>query len=402
LVPGGEIGYHLKFNNVGNVAVPVTVTDYLPDNTSFVEARRHNQNIDVPFPPDSTNGDKVVWDLGVIEPETWYDVNVKLAISPGASPGSQLENCATISMTIANPDGFDAFPMDNRSCTRDTINAAGPNFRLWKDGRWQGEDRIRYELHFANTGTSHLQDVLITDTYPDDTTLANWWPDYHRQVTATHQPAQNQIVFWVEEIDRSGSGRINLEVDLEGGLVGEQGLVFTNTATAPIQGDIHPADNTAQASVGTGPDLFAEKWVEDSELRAGDRFTLTVLCGNDSSDWRMSEDTTARLTDRMPAGMTYVAAYWPDGNANEPLVGEPGDQVVIWDMGRYDGYQTSWFYLVADLADDLSLGASLPNRLEIEGRPATDIDPYPGNNTFTYDVVLAGETIYLPLVVRNY
>jgi hypothetical protein len=127
-----------------------------------------------------------------------------------------------------------------------------------------------------------------------------------------------------------------------------------------------------------------------------------VRTGNaNRSPWEMSDGTNLILVERLPDGMTFVAATWPDGNPVEPFFYDPGSGLVIFNFGRLGSEDWRWFYLTVHLDADLS-GGVLLNRLEVWEWPAVDIDPIPGNNSFEYAVTLESNRVFLPMVSKNY
>jgi hypothetical protein len=255
-----------------------------------------------------------------------------------------------------------------------------------------------------NVGTTRLEDVWITDTYPESTTFEDdWWMGHGPWVTMTHDAGAGEILFWAEEFDPGNSARINFKVNLDDGIIGEQGLAFTNTVEAPLSGDVYPADNEFELTSYSGPDLFARKKVIKGKLEAGERITFLMEYGNRSFwPWEMADETEILFTDTLPTGMTYVASFWPDGNPYPPDSGGAGSSEIVWRDGRLGGEDTRWFTMVVDLAEGLDPGQELLNAVTIAQDPEVDIDPVPGNNHFIYKMVLEGSKIYLPLVVRAY
>jgi hypothetical protein len=334
-----------------------------------------------------------------MEPGARYDINVRVEIDDDIAPGTIMTNCAAVTI-----DGQDAWPLDDASCVGDRINAHGPNLRVFKEYRWDGESQIRYEVMIENVGTRRLEDVWITDTYPEDTAFnGDWHVGHGPWITLTHDAGNRQLIFWAEEFDPGNTARIVFYVDLDGGVIGEQGLAFTNEVEAPIPGDVYPPDNQGEATAYTGPDLFVEKWLSEGELKPGERITLTVVYGNYTDwPWEMSDDTETRVIERVPDGMTYVAAYWPDGNPNPPDYGGPGLPEIVWDLERLGGDDWRWFDLVVELDDDLAPNQVLLNEIEIEQRPEVDIDPIPENNIWVYPVTIEGSRVYLPMVLKGY
>ncbi|MFC2037538.1 hypothetical protein ACFLYD_06190 [Chloroflexota bacterium] len=245
LVPGGKVYYYLYFRNEGNMPASVTVTDTLPAHTTFDRARRWPDHVNVPFPPDDVDDEVAVWHLGVLEPGEYYELGVQLDIDNDAPLGT-FTNCATIDLA------GDGVPDDDTSCVVRRVNNVGDNLRVYKTYSWNGDGQLHYDIYFENVGTTDLSSVWITDTYPISTTFANWWTHYHTTITETHYPGQRQVVFWVEEVLRGDMGHINLEVDLDGAVVGRTDLTFTNRVEAPIPGDVWPPDNEHEVTAHVG------------------------------------------------------------------------------------------------------------------------------------------------------
>jgi uncharacterized repeat protein (TIGR01451 family) len=395
MVPGGEAEYRLHVRNHGNVVASVVLTETLPAGTSFLFSQRSIGWMQVPFPPDYVDGEVAVWDLGLMEPGDWYNLNVRLGYDAALPPGTVLENCALVAM-----DEQDTHPWDNESCVREQIHGTGSNVRVHKRAWWNWEGQLQYEIRFWNLGTTHLEDVVITDTLPDGTTFSgNWWHDFWEEVQFSQNG--NQLSWTLSRLEPGWSSEIYFEADLDGGIIGEQGLAFTNTVEAPITGDVYPADNVHKIVTYTGPDLYAEKWLSGGELMPGQRITLTVRCGNLShGPWGVDDQASVRLTEYVPAGMTYVGAFWPDGNPNDPWFYNPDTGLVVWDFGSLGSEDDRTFYLVLDLDEDIDLGEHI-NRLTVGEEPDDlDVDPVPENNTFDYPLRV-GKHIYLPLVFKN-
>jgi uncharacterized repeat protein (TIGR01451 family) len=398
MVSGGLVSYGIDVANGGNMAAQVWLTDTLPEGTTLVKAWLWTGSVDVPFPPDSVDGQIARWDLGVMEPGQHYSLQILLSIDEDTVPDTAIDNCATVAI-----DGDDVSPSDNSSCVGEVIRGFGPNLRVYKEVWWNGEGQLQYRIYFENIGTQDLKDVWITDTYPDSTSVVNWGPDFHRWITATDHPAQHQIVFWVEEIQVEENGRINLQVDLDGGIIGDQGLGFTNQLEAPIADDVYPNDNSYKLTTYTGPDLYVYKWLSKGEPLPGKRLTLTVRFGNASlHPWRMSDETSARLIERLPEGMTYVKAVWPDGTPNTPFFYNHETGLVLWDVGGLGSDDHRMFYLVVDLDDKLEGNWQLLNRIEIEQWPARDTDPRPENNMFSYLLSNPHYWVDLPIVLKSH
>jgi uncharacterized repeat protein (TIGR01451 family) len=400
LVPGGEVIYNVYVHNEGNMATQTWITDTLPEGTTFVTSTHWTGVTEEPVPPAYVGGGIVTWNLGVMEPAEWNNIDIRLAISTSVAANTPITNCATVGVA-----GEDGWPYDNTDCAVDTVRRIGANLRVYKEVEWWGEEQIRYEIHFENIGTGNLHDVLITDTYPISTSLNSWWADYHREVNQEAQyPAQNQVVFRVEEIQTGDTGRINLVVDLDGDIIGTQGLVLTNTVEAPIAGDVYAADNREEKAAFTGPDLYVEKWLSDGELRPGEIVTFTVEFGNrNQRPWDADDNYGTTITDTLPAGMTFITATapWDSSQTWEPTSALPGN-VFEWDTWTMWSDSRWYFDIVAQITDTVSGGDVLTNTIEIQDKSPADVEPYYDNNTFELPVTMNMYDIYLPAVMSNY
>jgi uncharacterized repeat protein (TIGR01451 family) len=296
-------------------------------------------------------------------------------------------------------DGLDTWPFDDKSCAEVRINSTGSNVSVSKRAWWNWEGRLQYEIRFRNLGTTTLNNLVITDILPAGTSFSgNWWHNFWEDVQFSQDG--DELSWTLSRLEPEWASEIYFEVDLDSDLIGDQGLAFTNRVEAPVTGDVYPADNVHELATYTGPDLYAEKWLSQGELLPGERITLTVRCGNHTPwPWRVNEGASVRLIDRLPAGMTYVGAYWPDGNTNDPWFYDPVNGVVVWDLGSLGSDDQRAFYLVLDLDEDIALG-KLINRLEVNEVPRLDIDPVPGNNSFAYTMRI-GRVLYLPLIMKN-
>jgi len=394
LVPGGEAGYHIYARNHGNMAVDVSITDTLPAGTSFDESWQWTGWTSVPSPPEETGDDYAVWELAPMEPGEELHLNVRLNIGD-VSPGTTITNCAAI-----GHQGDDDWPYNDSECVADTVRERGPNLRIWKESDWEDDDTIEYKLHVENIGSQRLEDVWITDTYPVSTSVEGWWDDFHRWVTGTIDASHHQAVFWIQEMDPGNTGRIELNLALDGDVVGQQGLSFVNTAEAPVAGDVYPADNQHSVVAGSGPDLFVTKWIHKGEPEPGERITFTVRAGNQNEwPWPMSNGTNARVTERLPEGMTYIDSFWTDGTHFEPLHSDLEAGLVIWDMRHYWSEEYDLFHVVVDLDEDIDPLQPLINQVEIKQTPQLDIDPFPANNVFTYAVIQPAR-LFLPAILK--
>jgi len=380
LVPGGEIGYEIQFGNSGNLPVEnVVITDVLPAEASFERTWEWVEGQEWPLDPVEVTDDHVVWEWPTMPAGYNGTLALALRIDGEALPGDALTNTVEINH---QPDE-DSYA-DNSDLWAEHVNEPGPNLRVDKYTRWEGENRLFYGVLMKNLGTTTMEPIWITDTYPVSTTTdGELWIGHGPEMTHTVDPAKRQFVIWMSALDPGGTAHAGLWVDLDPAVQDVQGLIFTNTVAAPWPGDVEPTDNADTEVAYTGPDLYAEKWLSGGEPRPGERITFTVRCGNRNVWPRgVSEGATTVLTETLPTGTTYVTSTWPDGNPNPYTAYDSDAGVVTWDMGALGSPDNRRFNLVIALDSDLQGDDVLLNRIELQESPVLDVDPLPGNNSF--------------------
>jgi hypothetical protein len=341
----------------------------------------------------------VVWDIGTLDNGYDSSIGVALEIDDDASPSAVLTNTVEISPQ-PQEDRYD----DNASTWVETLHDYGLNLRVSKYHWWEGDRRIFYGIFVKNLGTTGMEDIWITDTYPISTTSdGSFWVGHGPWFTYTHDAPNRQFIIWAEALGPGDTGHVGFWVDLDEPIHGVQGLIFTNTVEAPWPGDVYPDDNSDVELAYAGPDLYAEKWISDGEPRPGARITFTLRCGNSNVwPWEVSNSATTRLIERLPDGMSYITSIWPDGSSHTPFFHDPDTGLIVWDMGRLGSDDHHWFYLVVDLDANLEGGDVLPNQLEFYESPVVDVDPIPDNNAFELPVtiIVSEHEIYLPLILK--
>jgi uncharacterized repeat protein (TIGR01451 family) len=380
LVPGGQINYNIHWNNNGNMAAHTWLTDTLPAGTTFLTATQWIGYDYVPLEPSHVGGGIVAWDLGVLEPGEWGDFNLRLAISRTVAPDTTITNCATIAITQT-----DNWPYDNTDCVVEAVRDVGPNLRVRKESWWDWEEQIDYRIRVENIGTTRMEDIWITDTYPISTTFEdNWWKEGGPWITRTHDAPNRQLIFWAQDLNPGNSASIRFAADLDESLHGVQGLIFTNTVEAPWPGDVHPADNTDVELAYTGPDVYVEKWLSGGELRAREIVTFTVEFGNRNSWWNGDDSYGSHITDTLPPEMSFLTAVAPWDP--EWLPNELPGNVLEWGWGSMGSRSTWYFDVVAQITDTVRPYDVMTNTVEAYGDSPTDVEAFWDNNVF--DLVL--------------
>jgi uncharacterized repeat protein (TIGR01451 family) len=398
IYPGGELGYPISFSNDGNTTFDALITDTLPTGMSFVASPAWYHGVKFNFDPVYVDDQVVVWDYSALPPGEWVDVDLRLAIDSDYVPGTMAINCIEI-----DTGGDEATPFNNTACVGHVVQDVGPNLRLTKNYWWNGEGQLQYQLDIQNIGSQALDNVWVTDTYPLSTTWnGNWW-SWGPWVTMTSNITDNQLVFWVDYLNPGDNAGAGFQVDLDGDIIGEKGLMFTNLAEAPVEGDVNPADNTAEVTAYTGADVYIEKWLSGGVPLPGEILTFTIEFGNlNQPPWDGDPSVGSHITDTLPEGMTFITATTP-GNATQFWGPESQDgNIIRWGWGSMWGNNLWRFDIIVQLAEDLKDGDVLSNFIEVYGDNPDDFDFDWSNNFSEYDITIDIPTVqfFLPMVYK--
>lgn len=398
LVPGGAIEYSVDVRNSGNVAATFVLTDILPAGTSFDSASRNKGPFSVPFPPDRVDDTMAVWELGVLQPGDWINLQVRLAIAPATPVGTVLQNCAVVGM-----EQPDRWPYDNKACYTTQVSAPGPNLLIEKRYQWNGNGQLEYNIELRNVGTERLESGELIDTLPEGTTFnGNWWHWFPMPLELTSHSA-TELTWTYPWMERGWGGGLNFQVDLDADLIGVPGLAFTNTVEAPVPGDVAPADNKATVVAITGPDLYVKKELTGGQPAPGGIVTFTVELGNANRNGPWGTAAGTHLTDRIPADTKFITATAPwdpsQGWKPESVTGN----TIVWGWKDLPPGEVWFFDVVLQIDPTVSHGDVLVNTVEIgSDEPKQDAEFDVSNNTAQAAVTVeASRRIYLPIVLRT-
>ena len=395
LIPGGQAHYWLDFGNNGNQAVTHTVrlTETIPAGLTFVDAVRVNwADIEAPVTPTLVTAEAVVFTFTDL-PAGYADaIRVNYAIGPVPS-GTSVTNCATIA------DGsFEHDPYDNTACETETVRA-GPNLRIVKLAEWNGPNNLHYRVRIENVGSTLVENVAVTDTFPAGLTLDDWnfgfWQAWEGLVTG------HQLTLTLSRLEPTWS--TNLNMWLSGSPAA--GTLLTNTAQITLPpGDSDPADNTASAVLGVGPDLALDQWRSAGTPGVGQLVTFTLHFANQGA-W----DTAGavRLTETLPTGLAFVSAHkrFCDGAY---FCAAPPDGVngptLTWNWNGPDGVGAGWWndlLVTVRVTNTLALGAVFTSTAQIASlAPGVDVDPFPANNWAQTVINFPIVKLFVPLILR--
>jgi hypothetical protein len=381
----------------------ITLTDTLPAGTTFAESWASDGREYLPIAPTHIGVDDVSWSLGEIPPGGWLNIDLRLDIDPAREAGTTLNNCAEIAVAEG-----DAWPRDNVACHTEVLREDGPNLRVYKDYRWNWEGSIHYEILFQNVGAQTLHDVWILDTLPMGTSLdgeslgSDFWHDIY------YDPLGETPRWIVPMLEPGWSSRIWFDVNLDGELVGDEGLSYSNLVEAPIPDDVWPDDNISEITAYTGPDIWVEKWLSGGEPRPGEIVTFTVEFGN-RNQWPWGSDpgvepplAPTTFAETLPDDLIFLTATAPWNPDEEWVPDEVVDNTYYWGFGPMDAGSWWTVQIVAQVSEEAEEGTVI-NTVEAWSN-GDDIDPLPGNNIFNLELtILPGDYyIYLPVILRNH
>ncbi len=385
-VPDYDVTFRMGYHNRGNVPGQSTrITGTLPAGTTFVTSTQqvfvYNQWQDVPFAPLSISSGQVVWDLGTLPTGTDGTLRVKLHIDPGTPIGTVLTYTARIATADADSDD-----RNDQASDFIVVRGPGPNLMVRKNGYWQGDDRIRYDLQFYNVGTSTISGFVLTDTYPVSTTLNNYGEFWNS--TSMHDAGARQVVWTVtNQLNAGDSGGNWLEVNVDPAI--GKGLWLTNTLDISQSiGEITLADNRAYAVVTTGPDLYVTKTADRATVKPNDLITFTLSFGNQAQRNMDGMLGRVRLFDTLPDGLTYVRATWHDCPTCtvDPLL-NIGQQLIF----DFDPLNSGWWNaldVTAQVTSTAQAGDVFVNHASISSNNLADLDPITSNNSASAQTVL--------------
>ncbi|MFZ0547110.1 MAG: PKD domain-containing protein [Candidatus Promineifilaceae bacterium] len=390
LAPGGQVAYGLNLGNDGNIPITTTilVTDFLPVSTTYNGSWYNDEYGQHPVTPTVVTNDYVVWEFPSLANGFWENWEVVLDIDGSVTPGTVLTNTAVVSPQPME-DSYD----DNVDTWLETVYPPGPNLRITKYSQWNWEGQLNYWLQIDNIGTERVYTPTITDSFPVSTTFnGEWWTNFWQGVEFTDDSGAGHLLWTLDWLEPGWSTGIGFNVDLDGPIIGQGGLFFTNTAdvSAPGLVDVFPDDNSHTIVMPSGPDIYIDKWANTNSAEIGDIVTFTVEFGN-ANVWPWDTGPNTTITDTLPPEMTFITATAPwDPNQPWAPVILP-DNVLVWDWGQVWNSSSWQFQIVAQVNETAAAGQLLTNNIEMYSDDPNDVEPDYNNNASS-----ASLTIFAP------
>ncbi len=313
--PGTTLTYSIVVTNAGpQDASGVTVDDTIPPGTTFVSA----DGVDAEAGTFASG--HVVWNIGDLHAGGSRTVTVSVSVdSPAIAGRDELVN--SVAVADDGISGIDATPDDNTALDTDMLEAAPDLVVTVTDDVLvvRAGDIVAYAIAVRNAGTQDATGVVVTDTIPDGTLL----------LAAPGGTPTDGVIAWPA-------------FDLAAGADAHFSAGFTVTDPVDTARESVVNDATATDDATNGPDENPlDNIARDNDTVVADSgLTITVTDGVDATapeatlTYRLtisnagSRPVSARLTDALPIGVTFVDA--PGTGIVE--AGEYLDGVVTWPL----------------------------------------------------------------------
>ena len=297
VVPEGSLKYTLSVRNIGGTpATNVVVTDQLPAGLTFVSCA-------TPKGACSFAAGKVTAALGTLAAAeaVTFTINVK---APAAAACSVINNTATVKADV------DADMTNNSASASTTCIQAqqAPDVKLQKlddpDPVMPG-GYLKYTLVVKNIGGMPATNVVVTDPLPAGTTFV-----YCTTPKGTCSLSSGTVTARLGTL--AAAETVTFYIKVKAPAAGSCSVI-DNTATVKADADADMSNNTASASTTCSlADVKIEKLDDPDPVTPGGYLKYTVIVKNVGG----TPATNVVVTDRLPAGTTFVYCTTPKGTCS--------------------------------------------------------------------------------------
>ena len=339
--PGQNVTYGLYWTNKGVLtATNVRLTDILPLSLTYIAdwgsdyTPSYTSNITLA----TISGNTLMWELGDVAPGWSGNRYVEVQVDPALGPGSILSNQAEISQTTA-----ESVTVDNVAHHQVML---GPDlwFSKWLDtgGISPGYD-AGYWLYWENRGELVAANSRVTETLPAGMSFVSADSAYYCQSSGctgwepiTPTVSGDTILWEVGDVEPGWYGWIYLTTHLDAAT--PLGTVVVNGAAIGHDGGSNrwpSADIERNVAELARPDMHVEKYLDYSSLYPGGEVTYRIWIANES----VLTATNTRLTDTLPAGMTFVDEW------NGPVAAAVDGNAIVWNLGDVPANSSRTIYV---------------------------------------------------------
>jgi uncharacterized repeat protein (TIGR01451 family)/fimbrial isopeptide formation D2 family protein len=392
VVAGETLTYTLVVSNAGpSAARPVTVTDVLPSEVSFVSCSRDGtcdiagNAVTITFPSLSVGQSQLI--------------TIVATVSAGVPSGTIITNTAVVTSSTPDPN-----PINNTDDVTTPVTTRA-DLGILKDVTpvpvLAGET-LTYTLVVSNAGPSVAQGVTVSDALPAQVTFASC------SSNGACVNAGNAFTVTFPSLSVGQTEIITVVATANANVL--SGTLIANTAavtgTTP---DDNPINNTddATTTVEALADLGILKDVTPVPVIAGETLTYTLVYSNAGP----SDAQGARITDTLPAGVTFGGVASASPALPAPTV---NGSTVVFDLGTLAASASGNIVFTATVTGNAA--SVITNTAQIgsitpDPNAGNNIDDA-GTNVWFADVaivksveptrpVIAGETMTYTLVFSN-
>ncbi|MEJ2098305.1 MAG: hypothetical protein P8Y38_14615, partial [Deltaproteobacteria bacterium] len=214
--PGGQILFGIRYRNEGDAAAEtIVLTDTYPPGTAYVTDSSGE------IPDDS--GSELIWTLGPVEPGEEGQFLLVLAVDPGSTDDTLVNEVDVWAEYDNNPDnnqaGAEVYRQDEGEPELNISKHPNP-------GDPAPGQTYLYEIDYGTNGPLTSGWVVLTDTLPADTSIDSWYSQNGYSLWIDESTAE-QFILKAPALPGNWGDRIVLRLLVDGGV--DVGTQLTNT-----------------------------------------------------------------------------------------------------------------------------------------------------------------------------
>ncbi|MEM7053628.1 MAG: DUF11 domain-containing protein, partial [Pseudomonadota bacterium] len=184
-------------------------------------------------------------------------------------------------------------------------------------------DVLTYTIVVTNNGSNTAVNGTVSDMIPAGLINASWTCAASAGGSCTAGPVNGDIVDIIT-LDSLATATYTLVATVDAGVLG----IISNTATALIDGDSNPANNSAtdDTEIFAMPALLSGTKTVEGNFVPGGSVTYTVIITNNSTGAQPDDPGSDEFTDVLPEGLFLTGASADSGVANA----DTGTNTVTW------------------------------------------------------------------------
>ena len=294
---GQELLYKVTYKNTTGTKQTVTITDKIPEHTTFVSADNDG----------TENSGTIKW-VKEVENGDSITVSFKVKVNDDVN-GQKILNKANV---VDGNNKFDTNETTNPTSTKpkkDVFDSKDDKISIDGNEVKAGQELL-YKITYKNT-TGTKQTVTITDKIPEHTTF----------ISADNDGTENSgTIKWVKEVENGDSVTVSFKVKVNDNVNGQKILNKANV----VEGNNNYDTNETTNPTSTKPkkDVFSPSddkvSIDGNEVKAGQELLYKVTYKNTTG-----KEQKVVIKDKIPEHTTYVK-----GSASNKGVYKDGE--ITW------------------------------------------------------------------------